>query len=222
LSDAHNTTFPEKFTELQESPEETTIIVSSNFEQDATGRKSRDKSQGVDTSNIISERRTRKPATRRDAYLAALDSVTELTGYHSAFMAGPLIKLQPHRTELPEPPKNWKSLESHPHVTGFKQAAHKEYTNLESRGTWQIVEESSTQIKPLPLKWVFTYKFDTDGYLERYKARICVRGDLQPPNNRDNYAATLAAKVFRALMAIVAYFDLDAEQWDAIGGTFAA
>jgi hypothetical protein len=131
-------------------------------------------------------------------------------------MAGAQIKVQPHRTELPEPPKRWKDLESHPHAQGFKQAALKEYTELESRGTWQIVDESSTHIKPLPLKWVFTYKFDTDGYLERYKARICVRGDLQPLNDRDNYAATLAAKVFRTVMAIVAYFDLDAEQWDAI------
>jgi hypothetical protein len=216
LSDAHNTTFPGNSTETQETQEETTIVVSTNFEQDATVQRSRDRSQGVDTSNIISEPRTRKPTARKAAYLSALDTVTELTGYHTAFMAGAQIKVQPHRTELPEPPKRWRDLETHPHAQGFKQAALKEYTELESRGTWQIVDESSTHIKPLPLKWVFTYKFDTDGYLERYKARICVRGDLQPLNDRDNYAATLAAKVFRTVMAIVAYFDLDAEQWDAI------
>jgi len=71
-------------------------------------------------------------------------------------------------------------------------------------------------IKTIPLIWVFTYKFDTDGYLSKFKARLCVRGDLQQPIHQDTYAATLAAKAFRALMAIVAAFDLEAWQFDAI------
>ena len=58
--------------------------------------------------------------------------------------------------------------------------------------------------------WVFTYKFDTNGYLIKYKARICVRGDLQKFGLQDTYAATLAARTFRTLMAITAYFDLEA------------
>jgi hypothetical protein len=102
--------------------------------------------------------------------------------------------------------------------TGFKMAAQKEIQDLEKRGTWQLIDSESlnSSIRPLPLKWVFTYKFDTDGYLDRFKARICVRGDLQPFSNQDNYAATLAAKVFRSLMAITAIFDLEAIQLDAI------
>ena len=64
--------------------------------------------------------------------------------------------------------------------------------------------------------WVFVYKFDTNGYLIKHKARICVRGDLQPPDHRDNYAATLAARTFRALMAITAAFDLEAYQLDTV------
>ena len=71
-------------------------------------------------------------------------------------------------------------------------------------------------IKPLPLKWVFTYKFDKDGFLDRYKASICVRGDLQPPSEKEKYAATLAARIFRSLMAIAARFGLKAAQLDAV------
>ncbi|OBT60439.1 hypothetical protein VE03_10387 [Pseudogymnoascus sp. 23342-1-I1] len=41
------------------------------------------------------------------------------------------------------------------------------------------------------------------------KARLVVRGDLQRYSIHDEtYAATLASKTFRALMAITAYFDL--------------
>ena len=62
---------------------------------------------------------------------------------------------------------------------------------------------------------MFKYKFDTNGYLTKFKARICVRGDLQD-TNQDTYAATLAYRTFRALMGIAAAFDLEIVQLDAI------
>jgi len=83
------------------------------------------------------------------------------------------------------------------------------------RDTFKIVPKTP-DIKVIPLAWVFTYKFDTDGYLAKFKARICVRGDLQPKSNKDTYAATLAARTFRALMAITAAYDLEAYQLDAV------
>jgi hypothetical protein len=61
----------------------------------------------------------------------------------------------------------------------------------------------------LPLKWVFLYKFNKDGYLYKFKARLVVRGDLQH-KYRDIYAATLVARVFRLLIAIAAAFSLQA------------
>ena len=63
---------------------------------------------------------------------------------------------------------------------------------------------------------VFTYKFDINEFLSKFKAQICVRGDLQNPAELDTYAATLAAIALRALMAITAAFDLEAVQWDAV------
>src|SRR4051812_16423490 len=67
----------------------------------------------------------------------------------------------------------------------------------------------------LPLIWTFKYKPDDEGYLRKYKARVCVRGDLQA-TVEDTYAATLATRVFRALMAIAAYFNLEIRQYDAV------
>ena len=63
--------------------------------------------------------------------------------------------------------------------------------------------------------WVFTYKFDEDGLLYKYKARLVVRGDLQDDWG-DTYAATLAARVFRFLMALAAAFGLKAYQYDVL------
>lgn len=195
---------------------ETTIVVNTT-QLDHTVA-TRERSQGIDLSNIVNQPRIRKPSARKEAYMAALESVAELAGYHTAFLAGTQFKAPKpsHRSDLPEPPANWGKLGLHTHSEGFTAAAQKEFKDLESRGTWELVDQSSTSSRPLPLKWVFTYKYDTNGYLDRYKARICVRGDLQPLSGKDNYAATLAAKVFRALMAIAARFDLEAVQMDAI------
>jgi Reverse transcriptase (RNA-dependent DNA polymerase) len=63
--------------------------------------------------------------------------------------------------------------------------------------------------------WVSKYKFDSDGFLVKFKSRLCVRGDLQH-TEEDTYAATLAARTFRALMAVSAAFDLEIRQYDAV------
>ncbi len=63
--------------------------------------------------------------------------------------------------------------------------------------------------------WVFTYKFDQDGYLTKHKAWLVARGDLQY-TAEDTYTATLTAQTFRAIMAIVAAFGLETRQYDAI------
>jgi hypothetical protein len=33
------------------------------------------------------------------------------------------------------------------------------------------------------MRWVFAYKSDESGYLTRFKARLCVRGDTQIPDD---------------------------------------
>lgn len=168
-------------------------------------------------SNVLPEgsRRTR----RKHAYATALLSTdTSLNGYYGAFSAAlthSKTTQRVHRESLPSPPKTWQQMLSHSHATGFRHAAQKEYDALVEHSTFQSVPKSQVHSKILPLLWVFTYKFDSDGFLIKYKARICVRGDLQS-TEQDTYAATLACRTFRALMAITAVFDLEIVQLDAI------
>ena len=62
-------------------------------------------------------------------------------------------------------------------------------------GTFRLVPKTP-EIKSIPVIWVWTYKFDTNGYLIKFKAHLCVRGDLQKMTLVDTRAATLAARVF--------------------------
>jgi hypothetical protein len=53
------------------------------------------------------------------------------------------------------------------------------------------------------------YKTNDNRYIIRFKARLYIRGDLQFPEIEDIYTAILAARVFRALIIIYIYFDLE-------------
>jgi hypothetical protein len=170
----------------------------------------------VKEDNIIKGKRSRKPpAERYEAYLTHLKEVDSFKALQAAFHSGLKHHRKIHRDELPPPPKNWKELIRHQYKAEFLAAATKEYTDLDNRGTFEVVDKTLNTVT-IPTTWVFTYKTDTDGYLTKFKARLCVRGDLQDSVHKDTYAATLAAKVFRALAAMIAAFDLDIWQCDAV------
>jgi hypothetical protein len=115
---------------------------------------------------------------------------------------------------LTPPPKTWAQLLKHPLKELFLKAYDIEIDKLVGKEAWE--EQADKHIgKLLPLKWVFTYRADQHGNLERYKARLCVRGDLQEKGHfEQTYAATLAAKSFRIAIAIAAAFDLEIIQLD--------
>jgi len=121
-----------------------------------------------------------------------------------------------HRRNLPPEPRTWKELQRHPHKAEFTEATKREWETICAMKTIQIIGRHEAKSKPLPLTWVWKYKFDKHGFVTKFKARICVRGDLQPPSEKDTYAATLAAKSFRVLMALAARWDLQLKQLDAV------
>ena len=91
----------------------------------------------------------------------------------------------------------------------------KEFRALKRHQTFSLVPNSLGR-KLLPLMWTFVYKFDTDRYLIKFKARLCTRRDLQEPSNLDTYTTTLTSPVFETLIAIMAVFGLEARQYDIV------
>jgi hypothetical protein len=134
--------------------------------------------------------------------------------FQSSFFAGTSQKL--HRRSLPDEPRNYRELAGHQCEQHFREAMKIEWKQVKTRGTVQPVPRDQANSQVLPLTWVFKYKCDKHGYIQKFKARICVRGDLQRLGDKDTYAATLAGRSFRILMAITAKFDLDTRQLDAV------
>jgi hypothetical protein len=86
-----------------------------------------------------------------------------------------------------------------------------EYVALTKKGIFRHVplnEPIRLGIKLIKTIWRFMYKLNPDSYLIKYKARLVARGDLQV-TEADTYTTTLAARTFRALMAIAAVFQLE-------------
>ena len=99
----------------------------------------------------------------------------------------------------------------------FGKAGRKEIDGFIQRSWFGRAVKASELIDAeiLPLMWVFTYKFDEDEYLYKFKARLIVRGDLQQDYG-DTYAATLTAKIFRCLIALAAAVKLELYQYDVL------
>ena len=138
--------------------------------------------------------------------------------YHASFQTSFYTKEKFHQKDLPPLPRNWSDLSNHPLGDEFIKAGELEWNLLHERKTFSTspIPQDQATSRPLPLIWAFAYKFDKKGYLCKVKSRLCVRGDLQPYNDKDTYAATLATRNFRILCGVIAKFDLEARSLDAI------
>ena len=96
-------------------------------------------------------------------------------------------------SELPPPLKNAHQLKTYPYKEGFILAAQKEYDSLLAKGTFkEVAIKDINNAYIIPNIWVYMYKLDTNGFLEHYKVRLVIQGDLTRFIYKDIYAATLA------------------------------
>jgi hypothetical protein len=131
----------------------------------------------------------------------------------------PLTQRRLHQRDLPLCPRNIKDARGHLLAEYFKQEEVKHLEAHDAAGTWETVTRAQANAEGQPVlgsMWVYAYKLDKQGYLVRCKARLVVRGDQQRVNADDTYAATLAMRSFRTLLALVARFDLETLQFDAV------
>jgi len=60
----------------------------------------------------------------------------------------------------------------------WREAMTEEIEALAKAGTWEIVDLPPGK-NPIGCKWVYRVKYNSDGSVQRYKARLVIRGDHQ-------------------------------------------
>ncbi len=126
---------------------------------------------------------------------------------------------QLHITTAPAPPKSWKTMRKHPLTDDWLAACERELNSINTRKTWSQASTNDAEGHDiLPTKWVWTYKTDADGFVQNFKARLVVRGDLQTTHisKAELYAHTAAVSHFRVVVAIAADNKWDIRHLDAL------
>lgn len=125
-----------------------------------------------------------------------------------------------HRRDMPPLPQSHARLIGHPMGSLFEEAEAEHLQSHKEMKSWIELDRYDPQVKGkqiLDCMWVYVYKFDKHGRFKKCKARLVVRGDQQIKTiHEETYAATLAGRSFRILMAIAARFDMELIQYDAV------
>jgi hypothetical protein len=125
-----------------------------------------------------------------------------------------------HRRQMPPLPQTHADLETHLLGNLFKEAEANHLRSHDEMRSWTEISRQDLRARGnqiLDCMWVYVYKFDKHGRFQKCKARLVVRGDQQVKSvHEETYAATLAGRSFRTLMAIAARFDLELIQYDAV------
>ena len=87
----------------------------------------------------------------------------------------------------------------------FIKVAQLEVSELEQHGTWKEVLQSSATGRIIPCTWVFSIKRRPDGSIKKFKARLCLRGDLQK-GQFDTYAPVASFSTIRIFLITALMF----------------
>lgn len=99
----------------------------------------------------------------------------------------------------------------------WKKAMENEHRSLIENETWELVQLPPGR-KAIANKWVFKRKLDENGNIDRYKARLVVKGCSQKEgiDYFETFSPVVRYSSIRFLIAIAAKYDLDIDQMDAV------
>ncbi len=132
----------------------------------------------------------------------------------TAFVAG--VKV--HGRNLPPEPANYQHLTSHSFEKQFRENMedHMQEHRKQFKSLKEVSHKEVEGHQVLGCQWVFKYKTDKYGNLQKCKAGLVVWGNQQRNHNLPTRTTTLTITSLRILLALAAKFDLETLQLDVI------
>ncbi|KAB2604291.1 retrotransposon protein [Pyrus ussuriensis x Pyrus communis] len=98
----------------------------------------------------------------------------------------------------------------------WKQAMHEELESMEKNNVWSLVPQPPGITKIIGCKWVFKTKRDSQGNLDKHKARLVTKGFTQREgiDYNETFSPVSTKDSMRIILAITAHFDLELHQMD--------
>lgn len=152
----------------------------------------------LDNRNVVNRRlrdRSTITATKRLTYLAS--------GEHFAMLA------------ISEEPKTYEQAIQADDHKQWEQAMDEEYDSLIKNRTWTLVEAPVDQ-RVIDNRWVYKVKQNPDGSIDRYKARLVVRGFTQEYgiDYHETFSPVVKFTSIRAILALAAAKRMKLKQFD--------
>ena len=116
---------------------------------------------------------------------------------------------------LEDEPQSFEEAISTPEAPFWKEAVNSEIESILQNHTWELVD-IPPGCKPLEYKWIFKRKLKADGSIDKYKARLVVKGYKQNEgvDYFDTYSHVTRITSIRMLVAIAALHNLEIHQMD--------
>jgi len=117
--------------------------------------------------------------------------------------------------QIPEEPKTFQEAISSPEAEFWIKAMEEEMSSLEDNHTWELVDKPENK-KLLSPKWVYKIKKTPEGEIDRFKARLVVRGFKQEyeVDYFETFSTVCRYESIRFILALVAAKNLQMKQFD--------
>lgn len=120
-----------------------------------------------------------------------------------------------NNTEKTSDPRTIKEALSGPQAEEWSTAVASELASMEQHNVWELVERPP-DANVIGCKWVFRTKYNSDGSLDRYKARLVAQGYNQKfgVDYNEVFAPVVSYESVRCLLSLAATYDLEIHHVD--------
>ena len=142
--------------------------------------------------------------------------ISKINCYRSTAFSVPILDLE--KKPPPILPITYKDTRSGPHVRNWDESMQQEYDQLVDNDVFEVMNLPKNGSRAIGVRWVYAFKFNQLGEIERFKSRLVAQGHTQKEglDYIDPYAPVTQMDSVKLIFAIIAREKLEFRQADVV------